>query len=177
MDRRSFLAALLVAPFAARAATEAEGRFVFASIDGGTLDLAAFRGGPVLVVNTASFCRFTPQYEALQALWDRYRARGLTVVGVPSQSFGQELDSNGEVEEFCEVNFSITFPMSELVEVTGAQAHPFYAWARAQGVDPSWNFHKILLDGEGRIVADFAPSVDPDAPELVGAIEKLLAGS
>lgn len=148
--------------------------FRFKSIDGGAIDLAAYRSGPVLVVNTASRCGFVGQLDGLQALQDRYGARGLTVVGVPSNSFRQELGSEAEVKEFCEVNFGISFPMTELVAVTGASAHPFYAWARDQGVAPSWNFHKILLDGEGRIVGSFGTVVSPDSPRLVAAIEALL---
>jgi glutathione peroxidase len=174
MDRRGFILSLALAPVAVRAGAQEAERFVFASIDGGELNLAAFRGGPVLVVNTASFCSHTPQYNALQDLWDRYRGRGLTVVGVPSQSFGQELDSSGAVKDFCEVNFGINFPMTELVEVVGPEAHPFFAWAQAEGAAPRWNFHKILLDGEGAIAGDFGSTVKPDAPELVLAIEALL---
>lgn len=175
MQRRTFLAAL--AAVAVGGAARAGGTvadFSFASIDGGALSLATFRGGPVLMVNTASRCAFTPQYDALQALYDRYRGRGLTVLGVPSNSFRQELADAGAVKEFCEVNFAIDFPMTGLAEVTGADAHPFYRWAAAQGAKPSWNFHKILLDGEGRIAGQFATSVRPDAPEVIAAIEALL---
>ena len=119
------------------------------------LDLADFRDGPVLLVNTASRCGFTPQFDGLQALWERYRGRGLTVVGVPSNSFKQELDSATKVKDFCEVNFAIDFPMTGLVEVIGPDAHPFYRWAAEQGRAPAWNFHKLLLDRDGRIVAGF----------------------
>jgi glutathione peroxidase len=175
MDRRSLLVALLAAPLARAAfGGSPTGATVFASIDGGELDLADFRGGPVLVVNTASRCSFTPQYDELQALWERYRDRGLTVVGVPSPSFGQELGSAAEVRDFCEMNFALDFPMTGLVEVTGPEAHPFYALAAAQGFAPDWNFHKILLDGEGRMVAGFDRFTAPEAPELIRAIEALL---
>ena len=174
MDRRGFLLGLALVPVAAGVTAQEAERFVFTSIDGGELDLASFRGGPVLVVNTASFCGHTPQYNALQDLWERYQSRGLTVVGVPSQSFGQELDSAGAVKDFCEVNFGINFPMTELVEVAGPDAHPFFVWAQAEGAAPRWNFHKILLDGDGRIAGSFGSTVEPDAPELVAAIEKLL---
>lgn len=151
--------------------------FTFASIDGGELSLDAFRGGPLLVVNTASRCAFTSQYDALQALYDRFRDRGLTVLGVPSNSFRQELASTREVKEFCEVNFALDFPMTGLAEVVGPGAHPFYRWAAAAGVAPRWNFHKILLDGEGRLAAEFGTPVTPDAPELIAAIEALLPQS
>lgn len=167
------LAATLRAP--ARAGQAAAGGFTFPSIDGGTLALDAFRGGPLLVVNTASRCAFTRQYDALQALYDRYRDRGLTVLAVPSNSFRQELSSEAAVRDFCEVNFALDLPMTGIVEVTGPGAHPFYAWAAAAGVVPRWNFHKILLDGEGRLAEDFAPQVAPDAPGLVAAVERLLA--
>jgi glutathione peroxidase len=176
VPRRSLLLAILAAPFAgaALAASPAGSPWLFEAIDGGPLDLADFRGGPVLVVNTASRCTFTPQYDELQALWERYRDRGLTVVGVPSNSFGQELPTSAEVKEFCELNFSIDFPMTTLVEVTGEGAHPFYAWAAGQGYAPGWNFHKILIDGEGRIVAQYDRFTVPESPELVAAIEALL---
>jgi glutathione peroxidase len=178
MDRRSFLLALFAAPLAraGSAASPTGASWVFPSIDGGTLDLADLRGGPVLVVNTASRCGSTPQYDGLQALWERYRGRGLTVVGVPSRSFGQELDSAAAVKDFCEVNFAIDFPMTGLVEVTGAEAHPFYRWAAEQGHAPEWNFHKILLDGDGAIVSGFDRLTEPDDPRLVAAIEALLRG-
>lgn len=176
MHRREVLIGALALGIAAQpagAATEAA-RFVFEGIDRAPLDLRAFRGGPVLVVNTASRCAFTGQYDGLQALYDRFRDRGLTVVGVPSDSFRQELDTAAEVKEFCEVNFAIDFPMTSLVAVTGASAHPFYGWARDQGIVPGWNFHKILLGPDGEIAGDFATSVEPDASEIARAIAALL---
>ena len=96
------------------------------------------------------------------------------MLAVPSDDFGQDLDDATAVKEFCEVNFSLTLPMTEITHVRGPGAHPFYAWAAAQGVQPLWNFHKILLDGEGRIVADFASPVSPDSPRLTDAIDALL---
>jgi glutathione peroxidase len=175
LHRRSVILALLAAPLARAAfAASPATSWSFPSIDGGTLDLADFRGGPVLVVNTASRCGSTPQYDGLQALWERYRDRGLTVFGVPSKSFGQELDSAAAVKDFCEVNFAIDFPMTGLVEVKGPAAHPFYVWAAEQGYAPRWNFYKLLLDGEGRIVAQFDTETEPDDPKLVAAIEALL---
>jgi len=126
------------------------------------------------VVNTASMCSYTPQYDALQALADRYAGRA-HVLAVPSEDFGgQEFGSEAEVKEFCEVNFGLTLPMTEITTVRGGRAHPFYAWAAEQGVVPRWNFHKILLDGSGRIAGEFASSVRPDSPKLTGALEDLL---
>jgi glutathione peroxidase len=148
--------------------------FSFREIGGGTIELAAWRGRPVLVVNTASRCGFTRQYDDLQALYDRYRAAGLIVLGVPSNAFGQELRTAEAVRDFCEVNFDIDFPMTDLVELRGPRTHPFYEWAGRQGVVPSWNFHKILLDGEGRIAAAFPAQVAPLAPDVVREVERLL---
>jgi glutathione peroxidase len=171
-------AATALAPGGWRAA-EAAGpapasAYRFAALEGGEIDLASFRGKPVLVVNTASRCGFVGQFEELQALYDRYRDRGLTVLGVPSDSFKQELSDAEAVKEFCEVNFSIDFPMTAITPVTGRDAHPFYAWAREQGAAPSWNFHKILLDGDGRILGAWGPMTAPDAPKVVAAIEAAL---
>ena len=158
----------------AQAGSAAAPAFGFASIDGGEIALADFAGRPVLLVNTASRCGFVGQYEGLQALHDRYRERGFTVIGVPSDSFRQELATGAAVKDFCEVNFSIDFPMTEITPVTGPDAHPFYAWARDQGVAPRWNFHKILLDGEGRIVGDYGATVSPGSSRLAAAIESVL---
>ena len=175
MERRVLLlgglALSVLAPAAGHASSQ---HLMFEAIEGGRLDLAEFRGGPVLVVNTASRCGFTHQYDGLQALQDAYGAEGLKVVGVPSDSFRQELDSAEAVREFCEVNFGITFPMTTPVPVTGARAHPFYRWAADQGVVPKWNFHKILLDGDGQIAAEFSTRTPPDSPEISSAIEALL---
>lgn len=171
MHRRTLLGAGLALLVAGRGAADSA-PYRFAGIDGGEIDLLAF-GGPVLVVNTASRCGFVDQLDGLQALWARYRDRGLTVVGAPSNSFRQELGSEAAVRDFCEVNFAIDFPMTRIVSVRGADAHPFYVWARAQGVAPSWNFHKILLDPEGRIAASFGTRVAPDDPALLAAIEAL----
>ncbi|MCK6451599.1 MAG: glutathione peroxidase [Alphaproteobacteria bacterium] len=149
--------------------------FAFATIEGAPLDLAAFRGKAVLVVNTASFCGYTPQYAGLQKLWERYRERGLVVLGVPSNDFGQqEPGSAVEIKRFCEVNYSIDFPLTEKVAVTGAAAHPFYRWAAAElgaAAAPRWNFHKYLVGPDGRLVAWFPTRVAPDDPPLVQAIE------
>ena len=175
MNRRSMLAALALFPIAARVrAAGGAADFSFASIDGGVVELSDLRGGPVLVVNTASRCGFSGQYNALQALYDTYQAQGLTVLGVPSNSFRQELKSAEEVKDFCEVNFAIDFPMTGIVEVKGDGAHPFYTWAAAQGVRPAWNFHKILLDGDGKLVGQFPTVIKPTSARITRAIEGLL---
>lgn len=173
----ALLAAAAAMPAAARAGAANAHDYSFEDIDEtGRLDLADYAGRPVLVVNTASRCGYTYQYDALQALYDRYRDRGLVVLGVPSDDFNQELSTAAEVKEFCAVNFAIDFPMTAITPVTGAQAHPFYAWAAEQAGAPGWNFHKYLVGPDGRLVAAFPTRTEPDAPEVTRAIEALLGG-
>lgn len=178
MRRRTVIGAALAAaaawPALAAGPEATAGDFSFAAIEGGSIDLAAFAGGPVLVVNTASLCGFTQQYAGLQALQDAYRERGLTVVGVPSNSFRQELGDAAAVKEFCEVNFAIDFPLADITPVAGDDAHPFYLWAAAQDAGPEWNFHKILVDGQGRLAGAWGPGTTPDSPDLVAAVEAAL---
>jgi glutathione peroxidase len=150
--------------------------FRIPAIEGGEHDFAAWRGRVLLVVNTASFCGFTPQYAALQRLHERYAARGLVVLGVPSNDFNQESGSNAQVREFCDAQFGIDFPMAGLTRVRGAQAHPFFRWVAARaGGEPRWNFHKYLVARDGRRVQGFATAVAPDGPAMVQAIEAALA--
>lgn len=152
--------------------------FRFEGIEGGTIDLSSFRGRPILVVNTASRCGFTRQYAGLQQLWTRYRARGLTVIGVPANDFaGQEPGSNAEILGFCSSTFGVTFPLAAKTSVIGADAHPFYRWAAAErpGETPRWNFHKYLIGRDGRIAAVFPTSVEPTDPRILTAIERALA--
>ena len=149
--------------------------FSFPSIDGGTIDLDAFKGRPVLVVNTASLCGFADQFNDLQALHDSYADRGLVVLAVPSDDFRQELASAEEVKEFCAVNFDLTIPMTDITPVTGAAAHPFYKWlAETEGFTPGWNFNKVLLDGEGEVVATWGSVMRPTARPVTNRIEALL---
>jgi glutathione peroxidase len=148
--------------------------FEFEALEGGTIDLDALRGRAVLVVNTASLCGFTDQYAGLQTLHEAYGPRGLTVIGVPSDDFRQELSSEAEVAEFCEVNFGLTLPLTTITDVRGPDAHPFYRWLADQGAVPRWNFNKALLAPDGRLVAFEPSSVRPDDPRLVRAIEGVL---
>jgi glutathione peroxidase len=181
-DLLSLLAgALLMAGLAATpAAAAGTGGFAFGftSIEGQPLPLAQWQGRPVLVVNTASFCGYTRQYEGLQALWERYRQRGLVVLGVPSNDFGgQEPGGNAEIKTFCEVNFAVDFPMTEKVHVRGAGSHPLFAWLRqelGQAVGPGWNFHKFLIGPDGEAVAHWPSAVEPGSVEIGSAIEPLL---
>ena len=154
----------------------AAGPFTFSSIDGGTLSMADWAGRPVLVVNTASRCAFTGQYEALQALYDRYRDRGLVVLAVPSDDFRQELATEAEVKEFCELNFGLDLPMTEITHVRGPDPHPFYRWlAEEHGFRPRWNFNKVLIGPDGAPVQTFGSRVSPLAPAITRRIEAMLA--
>lgn len=149
--------------------------FSFPSIDGGTIDLDTFKGKPVLVVNTASLCGFAAQFDDLQALHDEYAARGLVVLAVPSDDFRQELASADEVKEYCAINFDLTIPMTDITPVRGATAHPFYKWlASTEGFEPNWNFNKVLLDGDGAVVATWGSVMRPTATPVVQKIEALL---
>ncbi|MEO8672854.1 MAG: glutathione peroxidase [Tahibacter sp.] len=137
-----------------------------------------FEGQVLLIVNTASKCGFTPQYEGLEALHAKYSAQGFAVVGFPSNDFRQqEPGSEKEIQDFCTLTYGVKFPMFEKVHVTQAEANPFYAKlaAESQGHFPKWNFYKYLVDRNGKVVADFASQVKPDDAELVKAIEKEIA--
>lgn len=147
----------------------------FPSIDGGTLSIEDWRGHPVLVTNTASRCAFTRQYDELQALYDEYRSEGLIVLAVPSQDFRQELSTAEEVKDFCEVNFGLDIPMTDITSVRGPNAHPFYrALKRQADFEPSWNFNKVLIGPNGEFVAAWGSVVRPTAPSIIKEIEALL---
>jgi glutathione peroxidase len=153
--------------------------FNFEAIEGGRMPLGQWRGKVLLVVNTASFCGFTPQYEGLQALWQRYEAKGLVVVGVPSNDFGaQEPKSEAEILGFCKGAYNVSFPLTSKQTVSGPQAHPFYRWAAdtlGAAAAPTWNFHKYLIGRDGRLITAFGTRVTPQAPELIKAVEAALA--
>lgn len=149
------------------------------TIDGKPMPFSQYKGKVLLVVNTASFCGFTPQYEALEKAQKAYSSKGFTVIDVPSGDFmGQEYKTNAEIKTFCESKFGINFPLSEKSVVTGSKATPFFAWAAAKlGSDeaPKWNFHKYLVGRDGQIVGSFGSKVTPDSPEITAAIEKAIA--
>ncbi|EBA10595.1 glutathione peroxidase [Roseobacter sp. CCS2] len=148
----------------------------FGSIDGGTLALSQWEGQPVLVVNTASMCAFTDQYRDLQTLYDQYRDQGLVVLAVPSDDFNQELSSDAEVKDFCELVYGIDMPMTVITGVKGRNAHPFYQSLRQEaGFVPRWNFNKVLLDHDGRLVDTFAARVSPLSDQITQEIEELLS--
>ena len=149
--------------------------FSFRKIDGGALPLAAWRGQPVLVVNTASECGYTPQYAGLEKLWRRYRDRGFVLLGVPSNDFGaQEPGDEREIKSFCEKNYGVDFPLAAKEPVTGGAAHPFYRWIAAESGAPRWNFHKYLIAPDGTIAGAWAARVDPEDEAITGAIEAAL---
>ncbi len=173
---RAFLLGLLVS-FGATALQSAPVSGVFQSIDGGTLDLSSYRGGPVLVVNTASLCGFTGQYEDMQILYETYRDKGLTVVAVPSNDFSQELNSAAEVKDFCEVRFDLDMPLADITPVTGQSAHPFFlAVAKETGFVPRWNFNKILLSPSGEVVGTWGSLTKPMSNAIRTAVEAQLKG-
>lgn len=151
--------------------------FSFTSIDGSPLPLSRYRGKAILLVNTASRCGYTHQYDGLQTLWDSYRDRGLVVLGVPSDDFNQELESEAAIKRFCAVNFAIDFPMTERQTVRGRNAHPLYRWiadTRGPSAAPRWNFYKYLITPDGQIAGNWPSGVAPESRELRSAIEAVL---
>ena len=151
--------------------------FKIESITGETIDFNEYKNKVILIVNTASYCGFTKQYTDLQELWDKYKSRGLIVLGVPSNSFNQEKNKNSEVKEFCKVNFDINFPLSTITEVKGENAHDLFKWAKnnhGKSAIPKWNFHKILINKEGKVEDTFTSFTNPMSKKLVGKIENIL---
>ena len=149
--------------------------FSFKSIDGGKLDLSNFKGKTLVVTNVASRCGFTNQYDGLQTIWEEYKDKNVIVIGVSSNDFNQELKSKEEVKKFCDVNFGINFPMTDITKVKGDEAHPFYKWAKeTHGSKPKWNFYKILINKEGQVEDSFSSFTKPDSKKFRGAIEKIL---
>tara|TARA_B100001996_G_C18642911_1_gene586308 strand:- start:707 stop:1252 length:546 start_codon:yes stop_codon:yes gene_type:complete len=147
------------------------------SIDDKIINLNEYTNKAVLLVNVASYCGFTKQYDDLQKLWDKYKDKGLIVLGVPSNSFNQEKDKNDEVKKFCEVNFGINFPMTSILEVKGDNAHEIYKWAErnhGKSAVPKWNFHKILIDKNGKIFDTYASFTKPMSKKIINAVEKIL---
>jgi len=151
--------------------------FKIESITGETIDFNEYKNKVILIVNTASYCGFTKQYTDLQELWDKYKSRGLIVLGVPSNSFNQEKNKNSEVKEFCKVNFDINFPLSTITEVKGDNAHDLFKWAKnnhGKSAIPKWNFHKILINKEGKVEDTFSSFTNPTSKKLISKIENIL---
>jgi len=157
--------------------------FTLNSIDGQTTPLSKFKGKVVLLVNVASRCGFTPQYSALESIYEKYKDRGFVIVGIPANNFGaQEPGSNQEIKTFCSAKYNVTFPMMAKVSVKGSDITPLYQFLTDKNSNPQtggeigWNFTKFLIGPDGRVLARFDSKVVPDSPEVTSAIEKALAG-
>ena len=151
--------------------------FKFKDIEGNELKMSDFKGKVVLITNVASKCGFTKQYTGLQALWDKYQSKDFILLGIPSNDFYQEYKSEEEVKNFCELTFGVNFPMTSITKVRGKDAHPFYTWAKTSYGNktiPKWNFYKLLIDKDGKIVGTYSSMVSPTSDELVNDIEKYL---
>ena len=151
--------------------------FKIDSISGEEINFQEYRDKVILLVNTASYCGFTPQYENLQKLWDKYKNDGLIVLGVPSNSFNQEKDNDKDVKDFCEVNFNINFPITTITEVKGDNAHSIFKWAKenhGKSAIPKWNFHKILINKNGKIEETYTSFTNPMSKKIITKIESLL---
>ena len=151
--------------------------FKIDNITGEELNLNDYRNKVILLVNTASYCGFTKQYNDLQKLWGKYKKKDLIVLGIPSRSFNQEKKTNSEVKNFCEVNFNITFPMTEITNVKGDNAHPIYKWASdnyGNAAVPKWNFHKILINKSGKIEETYSSFTNPMSKKIFNKIEELI---
>ena len=152
--------------------------FKFKDLDGSDLNLSEFKNKIIIVVNVASQCGFTKQYEDMQNIWEQYQEKGIVIIGVPSNDFGnQEPGSNQEIKTFCQAKFGITFPMTEKVIIKGSEAHPFYLWAKknhGKSAVPKWNFHKIIINKTGKIDQTFSSITNPSSKKFKKAIENLL---
>ena len=147
------------------------------SINGEIIKLKDYRDKVILIVNTASYCGFTKQYEDLQELWNKYKSKGLIVLGVPSDSFNQEKKTNSEVKVFCEVNFDINFLLTTITEVKGSDAHEIFKWAEndfGKSAIPKWNFHKILINKQGNVEETYASFTKPTSNKIISKIEEIL---
>ena len=152
--------------------------FNFNSLDGSLLNLSKYKGKVIVVINVASKCGFTNQYEDMQSVWEKYKKRDFVMLGVPSNDFGaQEPGNNAEIKNFCESKFGINFPMTEKVTVKGDDAHPFYIWAKnnyGKSAIPKWNFHKIIINKDGKIAETYSSITKPSSKKIINLIEDLL---
>ena len=152
--------------------------FNFKNIDGTNLSLSNYKGKVLVVVNVASKCGFTRQYEDMQNIWEAYQTKGVVILGVPSNDFGgQEPGTNEDIKNFCQTNFGINFPMTEKVSVKGSDAHAFYKWAKesyGKSAVPKWNFHKIIIDKNGKIAETFSSLTNPSSKRFIKSLEKLI---
>ena len=147
------------------------------SISGELINFKKYKNKVVLIVNTASYCGFTQQYEDLQKLWEKYESKGLIVLGIPSDTFNQEKKSNQDVKDFCEVNFNISFPLTTITNVKGENAHEIFKWAKenyGKSAIPKWNFYKILINREGKVEDTFSSLTKPMSKKIIQKIEETL---
>ena len=171
---------LLMFSFFIKASASNEGTaydYSFNGIDGDLIQLNKYKNKVIVVVNVASRCGYTPQYNGLQTLWTDYKNKDLVVIGVPTNNFRQEPGSNEEIKNFCETNFAISFPMTEKVNVIGSKSHPFFKWAKnSYGIRaiPKWNFHKIIIGKNGKIVQTFSSITKPTSKKFLKVIENLI---
>ena len=180
--KKYFLTVITIIMFFFNSTVKAEYEKIFydfniESITGELINFKKYKNKAVLLVNTASYCGFTNQYEELQQLWDNYKAKGLVVLGVPSNSFNKKKKNNDQVKEFCEVNFNINFPLTTITEVKGDNAHDLFKWAKnnhGKSAIPKWNFHKILINKEGKVEDTFTSFTKPMSKKIVSKIENIL---
>ena len=147
------------------------------NISGELIELDKYKDKVILLVNTASYCGFTKQYDELQFLWEKYKTKGLVVLGVPSNSFNQEKKNEKDVKEFCDVNFNINFPLTSITEVKGVNAHEIFKWAKknhGNSAIPKWNFHKILINKNGKVEDTFSSFTKPTSKKIISKIEEIL---
>jgi glutathione peroxidase len=183
MKRNLLILTIILSMFSFNNKTLAKYKNVFfdltiKEINGEIINLSKYKGKVILLVNVASKCGFTKQYSGLQKLWETYRDQGLIVLGVPSNQFGgQEPGTNNDIKDFCEINFNITFPLTDKVDVKGDNAHPIYVWARenhGKSSIPKWNFHKILINKKGEVHDTFLSFTEPNSKKIIIEIEKIL---
>ena len=152
--------------------------FNFNDLDGSPLNLSEYKNKVIVIVNVASQCGFTNQYEDMQKIWEKYQSRGVIILGVPSNDFGnQEPGSSQEIKNFCEAKFGISFPMTEKLSVKGESAHPFYKWAEknhGKTAVPKWNFHKIIIDRNGKIAETFSSITNPSSKKFIEVLDRLI---
>ena len=151
--------------------------FKFKDIDGNDLRFKDYKGKVLLIVNVASKCGFTGQYEGLQAVWDKYKDKDFVLIGIPSNDFYQEYKDEKDVKNFCELTFGVNFPMTSITKVRGNNAHPFYKWAKltyGNKTIPKWNFHKILVNKEGKIIDTFSSTTKPNSEKVISKINSQL---
>ena len=152
--------------------------FQFKNLDGDPLNLSDYKGKVIVAINVASQCGFTRQYEDMQNIWEKYQSKGIIILGIPSNDFGkQEPGNNKDIKNFCESKFGISFPMTEKVSVKGSNAHPFYIWAKknhGMSAIPKWNFHKIIINREGKVDQTFSSITKPSSEKFIKVLENLI---